>query len=491
MDGNKQNNVIETGVKAYSTYKKVALLASIAGPLLFVLIFLLIVLIIIGAASEIVFGADNEDSNSASEKTCGFIISSSTLSKSEFKEKLEEYSKKNSNFTIFAENADDIYNYAKSKNVNPELVAIRAQVEGNGKTTGQYNYWGLGCTNESQGAGCYSYSTFEEGYTDFINVVSKYESLEAMMTKYAYIGAYWFTLDTEIPESDGGCYYAPHIYPNNMPDRVKNACSNSAPSCTMNGDKSNCTKTTQEDQNAYAQWQVKINMSSARKSIFGLEYDTGPCTSTNLTTLEKYNTGHANLNVLSRTLTAGEQTELNQYLKQEIEKAGRGTGDGVAAAGQSLIYWLEQKGYYLQYYWGGGHGGYGDNNSTFTGANPNWGSTRFGGDEHYPNVRKYFGFDCSGFVSWATRTACKKSFGSLVANDWLKLGKATTLKNAKPGDVIAWSTHIQLIVKNNNDGSVIVAESSGSPTNGLVFTKITGTAYTVVDMSNYYKTCDK
>lgn len=205
-----------------------------------------------------------------------------------------------------------------------------------------------------------------------------------------------------------------------------------------------------------------------------------------LTTLDHYTLGHAGLNVLNRTLSSSEISDLNSYLEQEIAKAGRGSGAAVAAAGQGLVYWLEQKKYYLQYRWGGGHSGFGDGNSTFIGANPNWGSDKYGVDNNGGTNRKYLGMDCSGFVSWATRMACKSSFGSETSGSWESYGSGISLSEAKPGDVIASASHIQLIVKNNKDGSVYVAESAGSPTDGLVFSKLTSTSSMVVSMQKWY-----
>lgn len=205
-----------------------------------------------------------------------------------------------------------------------------------------------------------------------------------------------------------------------------------------------------------------------------------------LTTLDHYTLGHAGLNVLNRTLSSSEISDLNSYLEQEIAKAGRGSGAAVAAAGQGLVYWLEQKKYYLQYRWGGGHSGYGDGNSTFIGANPNWGSDKYGVDNNGGTNRKYWGMDCSGFVSWATRTACKSSFGSETSDSWESYGSSISLSEAQPGDVIASASHIQLIVKNNGDGSVYVAESAGAPTDGLVFSKLTSTGSMVVSMQKWY-----
>lgn len=217
---------------------------------------------------------------------------------------------------------------------------------------------------------------------------------------------------------------------------------------------------------------------------------TSNCTSSNngdLDTLDSYNLSHDGLNVLDRILTSSEIEELNNYIDNEVDKAGYGTGAGVAAAGQALTYWLEQKGYYLQYRWGGGHANSADNNGTFVGANSNWGSTAFGVDNNSSFPRKYWGMDCSGFVSWATRTACLPTGFNDLAGTWSSSrGTSISLSDAKPGDVIDWSEHVQLIVKNNGDGTVIVAEAAGNPTNGLVFSLIDKPSGNVVDMSDWY-----
>ncbi|MBQ8681570.1 MAG: C40 family peptidase [Bacilli bacterium] len=412
-------------------------------------------------------------------KECGFTISKTSLSKSEYKSKLEDYATTvNANFKIFAENADSIYDYAKSKNINPELVAVRAKVEGNGTTTGSYNYWGMGCTNGNGIGACFNYSSFEEGYTDYINNISQYSSLTEMMGRYAYIGEYWYNPGSS---SDGGCYYAPYIYTvENMPARVKNACSNSAPYCSTAGG-IGCTKTTAEDQNAYATWQIQNNMAGARKEIFGLDFEDGPCSSTtsNIQSLSEYNFYHNNLKVLDRKLTSSEVSELNNYIESQITKAGYGTGAAVAAAGQALTYWLENQGYYLQYRWGGGHG------DSFLGVNPEWGSSAHGCDAA---GLCYNGLDCSGFVSWAIRNGCNPSYGSNTTY-YMKHGPAIDISKVEPGDLMLdLDSHVMLVVKNNGDGTVIVAEETGSPINGLVFSQQSPTAgYEFIDMTSYYQ----
>lgn len=210
-----------------------------------------------------------------------------------------------------------------------------------------------------------------------------------------------------------------------------------------------------------------------------------PTNNGTLQPLKNYKTNHDGLKVLSHTLSESERESLDDYLNEQINAAGYGTGAGVAAAGQSLVYWLEQKGLYLQYFWGGGQGA-GDN--TVVGASSNWGSTSYGADPK--GHGKYFGMDCSGFVSWAVRTACAPNSGSRQAADWMPFGPEISLNKAKPGDVIANKDHVMLVVKNNGDGTVYVAEES----NDLGFTLVGSSRASgrkVVDMTQWYKdNCD-
>ena len=87
---------------------------------------------------------------------------------------------------------------------------------------------------------------------------------------YSYIGEYWLNPGSS---GSGGCYYAPYIYPDNMPERVAKACANG-----NNCKGSNCEKTVHdEDQAAYSTYLVKI-MANFRKTVFGLEPEEGGCT---------------------------------------------------------------------------------------------------------------------------------------------------------------------------------------------------------------------
>ena len=99
------------------------------------------------------------------------------------------------------------------------------------------------------------------------------------------------------------------------------------------------------------------------------------------------------------------------------------------------------------------------------------------------------GMDCSGFVSWTIRNACKPSYGSRLANfgsSGMDHGDHIKLEEAKPGDLMLKTGHVRLVIKNNGDGSIIVAEETfGS--NGLVFKKYDSLKeYKIIDMSKWY-----
>lgn len=207
---------------------------------------------------------------------------------------------------------------------------------------------------------------------------------------------------------------------------------------------------------------------------------TSNCSST-LTSLSNYNLGHQGLNILNRTLTSSEIANLNSFINNEVDKAGYGTGDGVAAAGQSLVYGLEQMGYYLGYCWGG------DRSSVGVGSQ--WGASSSSCDSD-KNTHPYYGMDCSGFVSWAIRNGCSNDFSSATTYD-MDYGPHIDVTKAKPGDLMLnLTSHVRLVVKNNGDGTVITAESGGSAGDLNFSVHGNEVGYNYIDMSNFYKkTC--
>ena len=271
----KKASFVKTFVKSVS--KIVGIIAGVFSfiflPLFLVLFISIFLSLLLSLRSD---GAvlSNVSSNNGE---CGFTISKTSLSKSEFKSKIQEYANTHSQWQVFADNADDYYDYAKSQGVNPEIVVTIASKEGNGYTTsGSNNYWGLACPNGA--SSCGSYGSFMEGAKLLIQSASKYSSLMDWFDvgHYSWIGDYWYNPgDWGL----GGCAYASYIYPDNMPARVKNACGSGAPYCGSGGG-SGCVKTEPEDQTAYAKWLINDKMAIPREYIFGLKANEGvACTS--------------------------------------------------------------------------------------------------------------------------------------------------------------------------------------------------------------------
>ncbi len=195
-------------------------------------------------------------------------MTSTSLSREEFIKWAENYGNSHGGGAkTLAANAGMIYDMATSNGINPELVFVRADVEGYSPGASKNNYWGLGCTNTGGYDACISYSSLSEGVAGFLSFISKFGSLTDLMGKYAYLGDYWYN-----PGSwgTGGCVYASAIYGNNIPERVRNACA-PGKTCTTAGG-GDCVPTTDEDKQAYLLFQAQ-SMVSARKKIFGLDAD--------------------------------------------------------------------------------------------------------------------------------------------------------------------------------------------------------------------------
>ena len=204
------------------------------------------------------------------------------------------------------------------------------------------------------------------------------------------------------------------------------------------------------------------SVSSYIQKIFGESYSTAsPDTST---ILDNYPLDGGNAKFLTSALNGEQQAKLNNSILTAVNKAGYGTGAGVAAAGQTLVYELYKMGYKLPYKSGGGHA-----SKAVIGVDSKWG------------VNSY-GYDCSGFVSWTIANACDSNFTPTTSSGFLKYGKSISVKNAKPGDLYVTSGHVALVVKNNGDGTVVTVEER-NPSKGLTFTTQKSN---IIDMSNWY-----
>ena len=248
---------------------------------------IIIILLLMGGAA----GADDAESNeNISGSMIGgcseFPMSTTSLSKSEFRELLETNLtptsgnvKERDGIAVFIENADTIYEIATENNINPELVVVRAVLEGftpgfeGGVQTN--NYWGLGVGNGAHDG--IHYESFDAGVLGFVKNVSQYSTVAHMMSKYAYIGDYWANAGDN---SLGGCTYVtymqPHYENKERAAEVLEICSRN--SCPYEYDElgiayvtnpSSCEPTNADDQLAYGGYQAE-SMVSKRQTIFKL-----------------------------------------------------------------------------------------------------------------------------------------------------------------------------------------------------------------------------
>ena len=196
---------------------------------------------------------------------CGDIsLTNTKFSREEFIEKVKSFNSGYSSYKIFKENAGLIYDISVKNNFNPEMVVIRAQLEGYSPGT-SYNYWGIGCANNHPER-CGKYGSFDEGVLAYITTAQKINStsLYQMQYKYSYIGSNWFNPGDS---RNGGCHYFKYVKKYLSEDRASTVEPYCAPGNTCSG--SNCLKTTDEDQAAYTRWQME-NSLITREQIFGI-----------------------------------------------------------------------------------------------------------------------------------------------------------------------------------------------------------------------------
>lgn len=258
----------------------------ILGIILILFLLMIIMLVILGG------GGAQEEANYGSiafNGSCSEMpIYGTTLSRSEYVEKIHAYFNKNDQWASkIYDNAGNIYDIATKNGINPELVVARAVLERGDSDYITNNYWGIAVYNGQPSGRVFA--TFSEGVLAFVNIVKQYSAAYEMMLSYAYIGTYWAADDSKTggncSTGYGGCYYLPYMkdYYDNESDykRAESACNKSSCSLTRtNGicdvvDASKCVKTRSTgsdnvDQVAYAKYQVG-KMAEKRKLIFGLD----------------------------------------------------------------------------------------------------------------------------------------------------------------------------------------------------------------------------
>lgn len=207
-----------------------------------------------------------------------FSVHETSLTREEFIKGVTQYcnkSKCDSQFLkVFVANAGLVYDESIKNDVNPELVVVRAKKEGLSPGGNTNNYWGIGCYNGAGKSACHTYASLEAGIKGFAKVVSPYDTVLQMMSKYAYIGDYWMRVksnDKGLIWSDGGCVYYPYMKEFLSLERqsyVESAC-NTEPLCDSIKGGTGCDPTNDEDQTAYAMFNSK-EMVDTRYVMFGL-----------------------------------------------------------------------------------------------------------------------------------------------------------------------------------------------------------------------------
>lgn len=149
--------------------------------------------------------------------------------------------------------------------------------------------------------------------------------------------------------------------------------------------------------------------------------------------------------------------ELEESILAAVEDTGVCTKQAAAAAGVTLAYNLYQIGYRLPYFWGGEH------IEEHNPVNRNWGTSRYL-SEAGKNLP--YGFDCSGFTSWAYSLAMKNNYTG-ITNNFMNLGYEIPFSEASTGDILVNTTHIIMVIENK--GSYLVTLESEGGDNGLIF----------------------
>lgn len=188
------------------------------------------------------------------------------LSAADFITATQEYIKTGGRGTDYLKEWDlgKVYKYSVKYNVNPELVVIRAIVEGFSPYSQGYpnynNYWGVGCYNGAPLSQCSRYIDFEDGVKGFATIPSVLNSdtVEQMMSNYVYIGAVWYDYDHSGTGS-GGCHYIEpeyeylKAYSKERADLVLKTCNSPTYRCSGPGDPG-CLVSIDIDQQAHADY---------------------------------------------------------------------------------------------------------------------------------------------------------------------------------------------------------------------------------------------
>ncbi len=442
-----------------------------------------------------------------------FPYTATSLSKTEFIALVEEFFL-SGNYASWTENfvtyAGDIWEMGREKGINPEILYIIARKETSftkvNTNTQHYNYYGMGHSNE-KGHGTF-YDSFMEGVEAQFDYYVKRGSFENLVGSYSSLGNWLYNFDSEKEQGLGGCYYMRVIYGENY-SRCNSSYYCAAfydSSGNVTGRSDTCVRTTEEEKEAYIDWQVEQYWEH-RQAIFKIS--SSMCVN--------IDTG-ANTYIPSEVLTQSLSSyllengssidELNQTILNNVMSAGVGTRKGVAVAATTLINFMNQFDIRIPYTYGGGHSsvkGVGRSVDAYYGVDPDWGTPI--GNYYYSNgygPYTHYGPDCSAFVVWVLKNGGIKI--STVGSQNFKTLPGVTVYNmndtnrAQIGDVLVSSGHVVIVVGVDEENQqYIVAESNGLGksyrpyTKGISYTTINfvSNVYVIVDMSAYYNDANK
>lgn len=161
--------------------------------------------------------------------------------------------------------------------------------------------------------------------------------------------------------------------------------------------------------------------------------------------------------------------EMNEFIYESVSEAGKGTREGVVTAAVSIINYLyDNFNVRLPYYWNGKYEPYGVN-MNFGGSAPTSCSST--------TCYSRYGFDCSGFVSWAIKnggyhfsSTSTVGFHNQFSNNSCNVKSESCI--GQPGDLInTYNHHVQMIVAvDQESGQYMIAESTGG-NYGLIMRK--------------------
>lgn len=201
----------------------------------------------------------------------------------------------------------------------------------------------------------------------------------------------------------------------------------------------------------------------------------------NYALLDEYPNGIENTELLTIPITEalGEDgfKSLEESISTAINEAGKCTKQAAAAAGVTLAYNLYLRGYRIPYYWGGEHSG------NYVILNPDYGKKYVTSCSTPTICYNIFGFDCSGFTSWAYSIVANTPVAG-TTEDFLNHGENISFENAETGDYLVNERHIIMIIENK--GSYLVTLESTGTYNGVIYGLIFSTKTPAqISASNY------